>query len=139
LRELKIEDWDGDLAKRVRDIQREMSKNIDLLIHAISLDKQIKFKRALLTIQRRNIAGISGIYGSATQGVYGQSYYGSSGMIWGSTLLGIWNQVNWGDPFTSFVLGHATGAVLGTSELGENNPLPWQTLYTKVYGAGEGY
>tara|TARA_R100001244_G_C5171093_1_gene131657 strand:- start:1990 stop:3654 length:1665 start_codon:yes stop_codon:yes gene_type:complete len=136
---LRVEDWDVDLAKRVKDIQAELSKNIDLLIHVISLDKQIKFKRALLTIQRRNIAGISGIYGSATQGIYGQAYYGSSGMIWGNSVLGIWNQVDWGDPFTSFVLGHATGAILGTSELGEDNPLPWQTLYTKVYGATEGY
>jgi hypothetical protein len=138
-KELKIEDWDVDLAKRVRDIQREMSKNIDLLIHASALDKQIKFKRASLTIQRRNIAGISGIYGSATQGIYGQSYYGSSGMVWGSNLLGTWGQVNWGNPFTSFVLGHSIGAVLGTSKLGADNPLPWQTLYTKTYGATEGY
>jgi hypothetical protein len=79
---LRVEDWDVDLAKRVKDIQAELSKNIDLLVHVVSLDKEIKFKRSELTVQKRSITGTPG--------------------IWGSTSHGIWGTDDWSDDATAF-------------------------------------
>jgi len=110
-----------------------MARVSDFLIHIVNVAHSIELAKCSVTVFSKSIAGITGIYGHQTQGIYGLSYYGRSGMIWGHPVFGIWGEVNWGDVDTSFVLGHATGGVLGSDKLGAGNQTSWVQRYTKTY------
>ena len=58
-------------------------------------------------------------------------------MIWGHPVFGIWGEVNWGDVTSAFVLGHPTGGVLGSDELGAGNQTEWVERESITYSACE--
>jgi len=93
-KELRLEDWEYDVARKIKDIQNELSKNIDLLIHLVMAGHSMKYKRHTLTIHTRDTSGVA-VYDRIGD-VYGVARY-SVPPGWGAAV------------------------------------------YTKVYGAGEGY
>lgn len=48
-------------------------------------------------------------------------------MIWGSSSQGIWGEDSWGES-SSFILGHSTNGILGESELGSGSLGEWETV-----------
>ena len=129
----KTADWQTEVVDRIQKIEEENARISDYLVHIINIGHALNLRRKELQIWRKRVIGVTGIYGHASQGIYGLAWYGYSGMIWGHAQLGIWNQVKWGSSPVSFVLGHVTAGVLGTSKLGEGNVPNWELVYDEEY------
>lgn len=124
-RELKTADFESNVVAKIQELEQLLAGESDFLIHLVDLSQNIDFSKCSITIYSKSIAGITGIYGHATQGIYGLAYYGRGGMIWGHPVFGVWGDVNWGDVTSSFILGHPTGGVLGSDKLGAGNQTEW--------------
>ena len=136
-REWKTADWQTEVMDRIMELEEKTARVSDFLIHLVNVAHDVDFNKCSVTIFSKSIAGITGIYGHATQGIYGLAYYGRSGMIWGHPVFGTWGDVNWGDVTSSFILGHATGGVLGSDKLGAGNQTEWVEREAITYSACE--
>jgi len=133
----KTADWQTEVMDRIIELEEKTARVSDFLIHLVNISHSAEFAKCSIKIYSKSIAGITGIYGHPTQGIYGLAYYGRSGMIWGHPIFGIWGEVNWGDVTSAFVLGHPTGGVLGSDELGEGNQTEWVLREEITYPACE--
>jgi len=136
-RELRTADFEANVVAKIQELEQLLSGESDFLIHLIDLSHNMEFARCSIKIYSKSIAGITGIYGHPTQGIYGLAYYGRSGMIWGHPVFGIWGEVNWGETTSAFILGHPTGGVLGSDELGAGNQTEWVLREEITYPACE--
>jgi hypothetical protein len=136
-RELKTSDFEANVVAKIQELEQLLSGESDFLVHLIDLSHSVEYAKCSVTIFSKSIAGITGIYGHPTQGIYGLAYYGRSGMIWGHPIFGIWGDVNWGDVTSAFILGHPTGGVLGSDELGAGNQTEWVERESITYTACE--
>jgi len=129
----KTADWQTEVVDRIQKLEQEFARISDYLVHVINISHTSTFTRNRMEVWRRRMIGVTGIYGHSNQGIYGLAYYGRSGMIWGHPQQGVWGQVDWGETETQFILGHATGGVLGYGKLGKNNITNWELVYEKDY------
>ena len=136
-RELRTADFESNVVVKLQELEQLLSGESDFLVSLVDLTHNVEFAKCSITIFSKNIAGITGIYGHATQGIYGLAYYGRSGMIWGHPVFGIWEEVNWGESTSAFILGHATGGVLGSDEIGAGNQTEWVEREAITYSACE--
>ena len=134
-RELKTADFEANVVVKIQELEQLLAGESDFLVSLVDLTHSVEFAKCSIKIYSKSIAGITGIYGHATQGIYGLAYYGRSGMIWGHPVFGIWGDVNWGDVTSAFILGHATGGVLGSDELGAGNQTEWVIREDITYSA----
>lgn len=101
--EVNLLDMDKNLNDRIKKLETKQD-NTDILQRYLSFTENVNVsaKQGRVRVRVRNIAGNS--------------------LIYGSPVFGIWESFKWGSTMnTSFVLGHPSAAILGTSELGSQS------------------
>ena len=104
-REYAIAEYNKLTLDKIKRLEEELSKNDDILISVIDVDRTFKPRRRYMKLQKQSIAGDT--------------------LIWGHPTYGIWNEFKWGNTAqVSFVLGHPSYGLLGTSQLGSQASSP---------------
>jgi len=81
--------------------------------------EELHLEEQATLVKKRDLSGDNAIYGNADFGIYGTNNYGSQhGMLWGSTVYGIWDSAKWGPIRVGFNLGHPGRGILGEDQLG---------------------
>lgn len=91
-----IQVWD-----RLQRLEEKDNKTGDLLVQIFNFGANLPAENRFFELERKSVAGETGVYGNPTFGLYGNSKYGGSAE-------------------TSFVLGNQSFGVLGTNTLGSN-------------------
>ena len=91
-----IQVWD-----RLQRLEEKDNKTGDLLVQIFNFGAGLDAENRFFELEKKSVAGETGVYGNATFGLYGNSKYGDSAE-------------------TSFVLGNNSFGVLGTNTLGSN-------------------
>lgn len=94
-------EWEIRTTDRLKRLEELESSSTDLLLHIIDINREINYERRYTQLERRSVAGESGIYGNPIFGVYGTAKYGAAAS-------------------STFILGSSTYGLLGTSELGSS-------------------
>jgi len=137
---LRLSDWQVNIEERIKRIEERDSQNQDLVMELFNNAYTFKTEPRYWTVQTKQITGNTLVYNHASSGLYNFAQYAGVGMIWGSATLGIWGTNKWGDPFRGFILSHPGAALLGTSELGEEEIAQlnhfvqqYQNIYTENF------
>ena len=97
--EYSLAEYNRMTLDRIKRLEEELSKNDDILITIIDLTRSFKPRRRYFKLQKQSIAGDT--------------------LIWNHGTYGIWNSYKWGNiAQVSFILGHSSYGILGTSQLG---------------------
>ena len=103
--EYAIAEYNRFTLDRIKRLEEEQSKNDDILIQIFDLVRDFKPRRRYMKLQKQSIAGDT--------------------LVWKNPTYGIWNSYNWGSTAqTSFILGHSSYGILGTSQLGTQASSP---------------
>jgi len=95
----------NEIVRRLRQLEKKNQSDNDFTTSVIGLDRTFKPRRRYMELQKQSVAGNT--------------------LIWNHPTYGIWNSYNWGATAqTSFVLGHSSYGILGTSELGSQASSP---------------
>lgn len=97
----RLIEWQANTEDRLKRLEEQFVRNQDLLIELVEFKNLTAgtLTNRYVKVLEANIAGET--------------------LIWGNASFGIWNTGDWGSTAqTSFILGNAQAAVLGTSPLG---------------------
>ena len=100
----RLADWQQNTEERVKRLEEQFVRNQDIITELRSFQNNSstnfnKIQPRYRKIRQANIAGEAGIYGSSEFGLYGTAKYGTYAKV-------------------TFILGHSSAGVLGTSKLG---------------------
>ena len=115
--------YSQDSYRNIQEDKRNIKDQLGQLPDKTTMGKwnyyeEISLEEQASITNKRSLSGDNGIYGHQSYGIFGTSKYGRpSGMIWGSTPFGTWDDAKWGEIRQGFKLGNAQGT-LGTSKLG---------------------
>ena len=97
----RLIEWQANTEERIKRLEEQFVRNQDLIIELVEFKNLTagEIKNRYVKVLEANIAGET--------------------LIWGNASFGIWGTGKWGAVAqTSFILGNATAAILGTSPLG---------------------
>ena len=131
----KIKDVTDELAnikRRIDVIEAGDRQDSDIITRLEQATGSALVVGSYWEVKIKNIAGRTLILDDPVYGRLDYQELAGLGMIWGNTSFAVWGTAQWGEQFQKFILGHRGAAILGTSELGENE-IQWETVYSGGY------